>query len=199
MAVVGLAIGLAASTSQPAAADEQRSTASAESRNNTIRTFFPDGKTQELLAFPEVDWDSAIESQFLETISTGWIDGLQFPDLSPGGFRSAAGKRANGADGQFISEVVYQGEGNKQLVVTSWTPTSQLLVSLPGGPTHEAKSAHLNGSEIITITPTDNVTERRGLYRAFISQGNHVHLIDGIDFNEQDDFYALVAQFVGKE
>lgn len=148
----------------------------------------------ENLALPVFDRATAITVATSAELRRDWAGALTVAsaDTSTYQFRGAVGEKAPG--GQFLLEARYQGPGLHALSIMSWTPTGQVGISIPMGPTHAAQELVVAGHQIVIIMPTANVVERRGLYRAYMAGGRVVHLVEAVDFSDADDFVGLVTR-----
>lgn len=47
---------------------------------------------------------------------------------------------------------------------------------------------------VVLITPTANVVERRGMYRAYVAGDRAIHLVEAVGFSEADDFLGMIRR-----
>lgn len=150
------------------------------------------------LSFPPVDRVNPGVADSADKLKADWTGVLAVPAADSERFRFAGGVGYRTTDGRgFIFESTYTGPGRQQLAMMSWTPTGPVeLFILSSSPTHKAEERTIDGRQVLLITPTENVVERRGLYRAYIVGLRAVHVVDAVDFSSADDFVGLVERMV---
>jgi hypothetical protein len=187
--VVGvIAIAVLAMTGDVAFADGNQTTPP------RIVTFLPTPGRNENLAFPTVDYSKPVVAGSLVALQRDWPDALTIAPADRATFVFAGAVGYKEADGSFMLEASYQGTGQKVLRITSWTPAGQVEISIPTGPTHRGDELVVAGRQVIVIMPTENVVERRGLYRAYITGPYAVHQVEANDFSVADDFVGLITR-----
>ena len=147
------------------------------------------------LSLPTLDFDKAISVSTAGELEAAQPRVVQPPVTDMEAFRLAGARVIPGLDGSFAAEAVYSGAGNQQLQLMTWTPTGTLQLFLPTGSiTTDVEQATIAGKQAVLLTTSENVVERRGLYRAYLVSDGVAVSVEAIDFSEKDDFLGIVAR-----
>ena len=149
------------------------------------------------LSLPVLDQSAPVQLRSEADLAALWPRAARLAGPDAQTFPFLGAQAFGDGSSQFIVEVTFASADLRQVHVMSWTPVGPIELHLPlSSPTHEVHEFSAHGAEVVTITPSANVVERRGLYRAYILRNGVAHLVDAIDFSEADDFLGLVDRLL---